>query len=434
MRLIAKLFGKDSPENGTVPFTMPRRRNFYSDHVPEDNDADAMYDALKGDTFAPEQSYFSVRLVEMRLASAGSYVAKYLPMCTCFLRYTYGDTQREVPFVIGYDMIRAQLGKDAPEAGAGNVEFRNIYIVRNAPVKATKLQLYAALCRVTDTTFARGMLDLLSDAAGAIGGPAAGAIVRGGVDMTKRLSALLSADGVSTRFGLYDGQALRKSGYRVFAGAGSEALDASALTMKGGQLVQEGAGAGRTVDDVDYLVVAFEHRKTIVDEGLGEVSELPFHAFWTPVREKLLGNDVTGADEAFRTLALAVVRSNDMTESDRLAMITAYRVEMERWKKATADLPSRRGSEDSSLQTRLATAADVTQRRDRTLGSVLKSVKEIVDDRVNQQPAGAQTLEPRGLAQTAALIRARTDKSRAKGKTLSEASAEFLSAALASPL
>jgi hypothetical protein len=290
-----------------------------------------------GEQFLPERSYFSVRVVEMRLAEAGRYFTEFVPMCSCFLRYTYGRSQRNLPFVLGSETLSAGLGKDVPKRGAQRIQFRDVYVVRNVPMKADNLMIYSALCRFADSGFARGLLDLLSDTAGAVGGPAVGAIAHSAVDLTTRLGSLLGATGVETRFGILNGSALDFSGYRIFAGVPSAEFKGDDLAVRDGQLVRRDSnGSNMTIDDADYLVLSLEHRKTLVDESFGQISILPFHARWDEVRRKLLLEDAEGAKQVFRRLLVEVAESPDVTEADRFALIASYRSAFDQWSNAGA--------------------------------------------------------------------------------------------------
>jgi len=309
----------------------PNIRNF-SGKVKPDETGGLSDPSMKEDSFLPERSYFSVKIVEMRLAEAGRYVSEFVPMCSCFLRYTYGRSERTLPFVLGTETISAGLGNDIPKDVGRHIQFNNVYIVRNVPVKADNLFIYCALCRFKDPGFARGLLNLLSDAAGVVGGTAVGAIAKTGVDLTNRLGTLLGADGVDTRFGMLNGNALDTSGYRVFAGVSSTDLQADELAMRGGQLVRRQPDQSEvTIDDIDYLVIGLEHRATLVEDSFGQVSILPFHIRWEEVRKKLLAEDKDGAKEALKGLLIEVASSPDVTEADRLALIAAYREAFSKW-------------------------------------------------------------------------------------------------------
>jgi outer membrane lipoprotein SlyB len=311
---------------------VPNVRNFYGSVVPGNAADDAYFHATKGDRFEPEKSYFSVRIVEMRLAEAGRYFTEFVPMCSCFVRFTYGRAERTVPFVLNSETVSKGLGTNVPRNSVSKVTFSNIYILRNVPVKADNAVMYAALCRFKDAGFARGLLNLLSDAAAVVGGPVIGAAVKTGVDLTNRLGALLGADDVDTRFGILTGNALNTSGYRVCAGTPSSTLSVGELAMHEGHLIRREPGQpDASMDDIDYLVIGLEYRATLMDENFGQISILPFHARWEEVRTKLLRNDKGGAGDALRELLVEVAASPDVTEAGRLALITSYQGEFEKW-------------------------------------------------------------------------------------------------------
>ncbi len=316
-------------------FRVPNRRNFDSTFKAQADSDDPRAARLRGDRFAAEESYFSVRIAEMRMADAGTYLTTWLPMCTCFLRYRYGGEQREVPFILSYDKIRLPLKDSNAADGAASIAVLNTYVVKDVPLKAGGVTMFAALCRVSDSSFARGMLDLVGDAAESIGGASAGLVAKTGIDMVKRLGSLLGSDGVTTRFGIYDGDALVESGYRVLAGAGAGVDE---FEVKDGKLQRSGADGG-SVDDIDYLVLALEYRQSLLDEGRAALASLPFHATWTATRKKLVAGEAASADYDFRQLKTEIVGSPDLTEGDRFGVLGAYVAEMEAWRQMQAGQP-----------------------------------------------------------------------------------------------
>jgi hypothetical protein len=313
--------------------------------------------AVKGDRFRPERSYFSVRVAEMRLAEAGRYFTDFVPMCSCFLRYSYGRGQRTLPFVLGSETISAGLGQAADPRAARNIQFQDIYVVRNVPVKADNLTMYTALCRFKDSGFARNLLDLVADTAGIAAGPVIGAAARTGVDLTKRLATLLGTDGVETRFGMLNGNALDESGYRLFAGAASDELGVAELGIKDGRLLRRRDGVEATVDDADYLVLALEYLPTLVDEDFAQISILPFHGRFDEARTKLLGNDRAGADAALRQLLIDLATSPDVSEADRLALIASYRGAFDQWADAAGGRAKTMGAGGVPMFARFPTVA-----------------------------------------------------------------------------
>jgi hypothetical protein len=335
---VAELFSNSGADETGHLFSVPNRRNFDAMFSSAPDDKSTRSTALAGEEFKPEQSYFSVRIVEMRMAEAGNYVAQYLPMCCCFLRYQYGASTREIPFIVSHDMIRRLLGAEASDRGARHVNFKDVYIVRDVPVKAAGVAMYAGLSRIVNSDFARGMLDLVGDTVSAFGGPAAGVVASAGINMTKRLADLLGANGVSTRFGVYDGDALVRSGYRVLAGAG---LEAARIEMRDGQLRRtDDAGNLTLIDDVDYIVLAFERKTSLLDQPFGTLTHLPFHAKWTEMSKRLVTGETAGVDELFNQLAAEIVASPDLIELDRLGVLTGYVTQMDKWRQFRSQAPT----------------------------------------------------------------------------------------------
>jgi hypothetical protein len=421
------------------PTARPNLRTFFGKIEHADPNSDPLRGATKGDSFKPEGSYFSVRIVEMRLAEAGRYFIDYVPMCSCFLRHTYGRTPRTIPFVLGTETIATGLGQNVPKGGARNIQFKDVDVARNVPVKADNLFMYTALCRFKDAGFVRGLLDLLSDAAGAVAGPAVGSVAHAGVDLTKRLGTLLGADGVETRLGMLNGNALDTSGYRVFAGVPASDLSTQELAMRDGQLVRRrDDGSEATVDDIDYIVLAVEHRATLVEENFGQVSILPFHTNWDVVRTKLLEGDKDGADGVLRRLLIEVATSPDVTEADRLNLIACYRGAFDQW--AAAGATSHMSFGDvAPLSARL----EQVSRRWPAISNLLECIGTSIatSDRDLQKHTGSILERPKdveiALAHRAMAANEATTKfvdgsdSEKVGTVLSDASTLLLSAALA---
>lgn len=361
----------------------------FSGRLTEDAAGDQKSGLLEGEPFVAERSYFSVRIVEMRLAEAGRYGVDFVPMCSCFLKYTYGDSLRSVPFVIGSEMITSGLEKSEDKTAAQNITFSNIYAARNIPVKADGVVMYAALCRFANTGFAKGLLNLVADAASAIAGPVGAVAIETGADLTGRLAALLGADGVDTKFGTLTGNILDRSGYRIFAGVSKEMLNTRSLIMRDGQLyVKRDDGTETTIDDIDYMVLALEKRDTIVDENFGQVSILPFHRTWISTRESLLKGDRDAANLLLSKLLVEVASSPDVTESDRVGLITAYRSAFDQWVAIQAGgKTSKLASQPGTLEARLQELATKGGGASRSLQAARISVSE------GRQPAAIQLIK-----------------------------------------
>lgn len=316
---------------GALMPTVPAGRNYYAEIDPSEPGGTAAEAGLNGEPFVPGQCYFSVRLVEMRLTDAGNYIAAFLPLCAFFLRYSQAGSQREIPYVVGYDMIQQAMGAPAPGSGASKVIFRDVYIARNVPFNSDGLEMFAALCRFSDSSLTRSILDFVATTVTMFGGPVGGAIVKTGESLLKPLSKLFGTDGVSVRFGIFDGKALRRSGYRVLAGADSQDSLLGLQLVDGVLHRSAGNGALAPVNDVDYLVLAFEQRPTLGDDMFLAATALPFHQKWTEVTTALAGRNSLAANAAFQSLAVDVAGSPLLIEKDRFALLTAYTNEREKW-------------------------------------------------------------------------------------------------------
>jgi hypothetical protein len=215
---------------------------------------------LAGEEFLAGKSYFSARLIELRLAKAGRYLTEFLPMCTCVLSFQQAGDKRTIPFIAGADMIRGLVGPNAPIDAAKRISFANLAVAKNVPVPGNDVTMYLSLCRFKDSSLVHGLLDLAAKTAAAIGGPVAVPMAKAATDFVGGLMSIFSMDGVETRFGRFDGKAIRTSGYRLLAGSADPSLDPKELRVQDGQLMRRTAGKDVPIDDVDYLVIGFEHR------------------------------------------------------------------------------------------------------------------------------------------------------------------------------
>jgi hypothetical protein len=287
---------------------------------------------LAGDKFVAGKTYFSVRLIELRLATAGRYLTEFLPMCTCVLSFQQaGGEKRTIPFIAGADMIRGLVGPNAPADAAKRIAFANLAAATNVPVPGGDVTMYLSLCRFKDSSLVRGLLDLATKTATAVGGPVAGPMAKAANDFVGGLMNIFSMDGVETRFGRLDGKAIGTSGYRLLAGSADPSLNPQELHVQDGQLMRRVGEKDVPIDDVDYLVIAFEHRSTLIDDTFSLVEALPFHAHWRAVMDKIVRarGAPDAADAEMIELRAAVLMSPELTETDRLPLLQLYDVKRE---------------------------------------------------------------------------------------------------------
>lgn len=345
--------------------------------------ADQAQPGLSNETFEPGKSYFTVRLVELRLATAGRYLKDFLPICTCVLRFDQAGEKRTVPFVVGAELIRSLVG-NAPADAAKRISFNNLAVANNIPVPGDNVTMYITLCRIADNRIVQGLLELAAETASAVGGPTVAPLVKPVTDFAGGLMKIFSTDGVETRFGRLDGKALSKSGYRILAASTNPALAAEGLTVSDdGQLVRRQGAQETTIDDVDYLVLAFEHRSTLVDPTFSSVENLPFHAHWRAAVDKIVRSKGTedSADAEMTELRSAVLQSRALTETDRLPLLQLYDVKQRQMEAQFK--PQKMAGEDTPLLTALGKRVDDEAREGSHLAPLLHAARAAVSDALN---------------------------------------------------
>jgi hypothetical protein len=343
--------------------------------------SDSPEPGLAGEKFEAGRSYFSVRLIELRLATAGRYLTEFLPMCTCVLSFQQAGDKRTIPFIAGADMIRGLVGPNAPADAAKRIAFANLAVAKNVPVPGNDVTMYLSLCRFKDSSLVRGLLELATKTAAAVGGPVAGPMAKAATDFVGGLMNIFSMDGVETRFGRLDGKVIGTSGYRLLAGSADPSLEPRELRVQDGQLMRRTAGKDAPIDDVDYLVIAFEHRPTLIDDTFSLVEVLPFHAHWRAAMDKIVRakGAPDAADADMIELRVAVLQSPELTETDRLPLLQLYDVKREQLE--TQFKPNKdKKSGEAGLQAALARRVEIERNTDGGAATLLGAASAAITD------------------------------------------------------
>jgi hypothetical protein len=300
----------------------PATRKFYrpipSSHVKDDPKPEA----IGGHPFAPESSYFSVRIVEMHLKNAREYFRNFLPVGVVLSEFSQGGQTRAQPFFLNNDRLKQALGMAADELGW--VQMENVYALRHLPVNADGLSLFCGLVRVVHQDFAAALLDLVAE----IGGHIANPVIGEGLEIAKtvytRLGKVVGLKGVEFLFGHLDGSSLdHGSGYRVFAGTFEKDRVLDDLWMIEGRLWHMNADQiVRPVTEFDYCVLAVERLETRATAHL--LTTLPLHQQWLKVVPHLTGNRLGEAEAEFGKLQSEILLSSNLTEEDRLIVLAVY--------------------------------------------------------------------------------------------------------------
>jgi hypothetical protein len=395
-------------------------------------DAEVEDSVAIGREFIPEASYFSVKLVEMRLAEGGKYFVEFLPLGVCVAEYTYGAERRRVPLVLSNETVKQMLGDTA--GSAGHVSFANMPIVRRVPMKQDNLALFVGLFRMPFTDIARSVLQLAADVSEELGGVAFGAGTRVATKLYDRVAEIFTLSTVQPRFAFLDGMALTKSGYWLVSGPLPPTVEAKDFVVEKGRLRLRGTPTAQPPADLDYCLLAIEHSASLfpASEGnpaggmLRSLAGLPFHARWHSVSSFLVQHKAKEADEALLELKAEVIASPDLTEEDRLVAVSGYdiaytqytRLLLDKDGKADTDArgPETRGSRTATPVTELkALALSRKDKGDNATGNALDAIAlhyQIAEGRRGQ--LGDKDLDD-VLAETFSAMRAPMAIARAQG-------------------
>lgn len=331
---------------------------------------------VSGQEFVPESSYFSVRIVEMHLAEGGKYFASFLPLAVCLTEYTVGSARQRTPLILSNDVIAEQL--KGAGVTPGLVEYRNMYVVRRAPVKSDNLSLFVGLFRMPYDDLAKQMLQIASDVTDqVVGGAPVSQGIRVAEKVYDRIAGLFSLNVMKPLLGYADGNALFKSGYLVVAGPGAEGLTTDKFSVVDEHLRIAGPQGSAAASGFDYCLLAIEYVDSLFPDGtnsINSVVDLAFHKRWRSIAQLLATKKVHEADAEMPVLRSEVVASSDLTEDDRLIAIAAYDVAYEKFREALVKPDLSLSTRGDNLATGLASAA--YKRKETQVGIVLQEMAD----------------------------------------------------------
>src|SRR5262245_39037768 len=106
----------------------PAGRKLYhaipGDHIKEDPDSSLVSATL----FEPENSYYSVRIVELHLQNAGEYFRNFLPMLLTLSEFNRGGEATTHPYFVSNERLKDALGSSGANIGA--VQIQDVYALR----------------------------------------------------------------------------------------------------------------------------------------------------------------------------------------------------------------------------------------------------------------------------------------------------------------
>ena len=154
--------------------------------------ASQVLDTFTPPTLARNESYFAVRLNQLRLASGRKWWVQIAPMAFMVAEFQHGRERLAVPFVVGPSMLE-RFGQPVP----GGMLFDDTVIVGLHPYKGGRIAITAILYEVPRSDEARRLLSFVEKAASVVGAATAmGTYLKVADVVLDGLEGLLGLDGV----------------------------------------------------------------------------------------------------------------------------------------------------------------------------------------------------------------------------------------------
>lgn len=115
--------------------------------------------------FAPDSSYFQVRINEMFLSNQRQWFTKVDPMVFVLTEFTYDKAEQSVPFVVGPQLLES---KGNPSRTPAGMLFTNTRVAGIHPYRGGRLTVALVLCQIERENYAKRILGIVEKAAGAL--------------------------------------------------------------------------------------------------------------------------------------------------------------------------------------------------------------------------------------------------------------------------
>lgn len=111
--------------------------------------------------FEPSQHYFTVRVNEMYLQYQREWFKEFEPTVVCITNYIYGGEEIEKPFIVGRNLIEANMKK-----AADGVVFRNTRVAGVHPYAGGRMVVSMVLCKSLIKNYLSQSLEFIQDVSG----------------------------------------------------------------------------------------------------------------------------------------------------------------------------------------------------------------------------------------------------------------------------
>lgn len=280
----------------------------------------------------PQESYFEIRLKQMYLRNQREFWREFRPFSTFVTAFVYGGKVREVPFVVGPEL----LGQQAVALGGDAIEYRNLRIAGPFPYEGDDLQLFSALSRLTASDWAVQSLSLLETVAKAFDVSKISRYVEIAAPLVKGIESFLGMQDVELRMGMQQvyQQPMGRGGLRpnalrarheVLINLPDHKLDNATrqkFWLKDGELFfGDRPEAAQPYREADFLL--FEIRPL---RERGDYTTFDFHTInWQDTLKAVWDGSEELARQKLRLTAGQLVQCGDIVRPQRIALLHKYK-------------------------------------------------------------------------------------------------------------
>lgn len=308
----------------------------YSGRVPDthifqtDPNSGRLVQAPPSGRFLPDQTYLQVVINQMYVSQSRKLWIEREHLSAIWMSFRYAGTMQTVPFTVGRDLLVDKVKSLPPTA---RIEFRDVRVGKIYPYTGDSLSLYLGLWSTETVNWANKAFSALDIIASKVKVAESLSLVLDMVGVLNQgISTLLSLDDIQAHLNLYQefqdtvsSVAPLQPGYYVMIDVPNATFDPSTLCVADGKL-------GVMSDDKKQILPYYAH-----DFLLYTLSSLPYLSYapdlfntqYRVVVSELIGSQLDQTRQQrtlqeFATLLNQINSSLDLTQSDKIRLITFY--------------------------------------------------------------------------------------------------------------
>jgi len=297
---------------------------FY-DSIPSQNVLD---EELSTQTFAPDQTYFEIRMSEMFIRDKREYTRGFIPFSVAISDFLYDGKIRNIPFFVGNNLLQK-----IEECVKGEyIEHLNTRIVGPVPYSGDDVSLFVGLFRVQVSDFFKGFLSFAENIINIFDVSQVSKYVDIAGLCSYSLQSLLGMKEMELRLGRRNTYTSKsgdsqqfKPGYLAYINCDEQSLSRNHLWIQDAKLfVGKDKDSIQPLRDFDYCLVNIGH---LVQRD--DYSKFPWHQLWVEAKELIWNGKEEEAESRIQALGQQMAGSADLTTRHRHDLIRLFRANFE---------------------------------------------------------------------------------------------------------